>query len=211
MSNATMSITNHLPCGSHICLLFNSEQERRRLVSNFVNEGLNGGHKFLYLTDTMQPGEVSGWLTEQGIKVPSEEQSNQFNVHKAEHVYCPSGEFVVNDIIGALGDFYQQADSEGYAGFYGTGEMSWARKGILGAEQFLRYEARLNCLDHPLTALCQYDVNLFDGETLLNVLRVHPWILVNGQIVRNPHYMEPSDFLAQLDAVHANNREHCHR
>ena len=196
-----MSAIEQLPCGSHICLLFSSEQERRRLVSSFVNNGLSGGNKILYLADIMQPNEVPGWLSEEGIKVPCEQQSNQFNVHEAGNIYCPSGEFIIEDVIGALSDFSQQADSEGFAGFYGTGEMSWATKNIVGSEQLLRYEARLNNLDHPLTALCQYDVNLFDGETLLNVLRVHPWVYVQGQIIRNPHYVEPAEFLDSLDAV----------
>ena len=115
------------------------------------------------------------------------------------------------DVFGkALRDFYQKASGEGYAGFYGTGEMSWARKGMLGSEQFLRYEAQLNCLNHPLTALCQYDVNLFDGETLLNVLRIHPWVFIQGQIIRDPNYMEPAEFLAQLDAAPAPACEHRH-
>jgi hypothetical protein len=44
--------------------------------------------------------------------------------------------------------------------------------------------------------MCQYDARLFDGATLFKVLQVHPYIIAQGQIVRNPYYIKPEDFKA---------------
>ena len=41
------------------------------------------------------------------------------------------------------------------------------------------------------------DARRFDGATILDVLRVHPMMIVHGQIVRNPYYTRPSEFLAR--------------
>jgi hypothetical protein len=40
----------------------------------------------------------------------------------------------------------------------------------------------------PVTAICQYDTRLFDGETLYRLLTVHPMMIVRGRVVRNPYY-----------------------
>ena len=79
-----------------------------------------------------------------------------------------------------------------------TGETSWAVRGIPGCDRLLEYEARLNTALEtvPVTAVCQYDVNLFDGGTILDVLRVHPIMISRGQLVKNPFYVGPEEFLA---------------
>jgi hypothetical protein len=64
-------------------------------------------------------------------------------------------------------------------------------------ERLMEYEAMVNdvLVTHPITAICQYDANCFDGATILDVLRVHPMMIVQGQIVRNYYYMKPEDFI----------------
>ena len=61
----------------------------------------------------------------------------------------------------------------------------------------MEYEALVNTVldTHPVTPICQYDARRFDGATLLNVLKVHPMMIVQGQIVHNPYYMPPEEFL----------------
>lgn len=68
--------------------------------------------------------------------------------------------------------------------------MSWALRDIPGAEQLIEYESRLNTLTarHPLCALCQYDLRLFRRSQLDAVVRVHPWIIIQGQMMRSPWY-----------------------
>jgi hypothetical protein len=85
-----------------------------------------------------------------------------------------------------------------YPAVRATGETSWAVRGIPGSDRLLEYEARLNdALETvPVTAVCQYDVNLFDGATILDILKVHPIMISRGQLVRNPFYIRPDEFLS---------------
>jgi hypothetical protein len=43
--------------------------------------------------------------------------------------------------------------------------------------------------------VCQYDANRFDGATILKCLEVHPYMIVHGQVVHNPYYITPQEFL----------------
>jgi DNA-binding CsgD family transcriptional regulator len=45
----------------------------------------------------------------------------------------------------------------------------------------------------PMTTLCQYDTEMFDGETLFRILSVHPLMIVRGQIMHNPCYVKPEE------------------
>jgi hypothetical protein len=40
-------------------------------------------------------------------------------------------------------------------------------------------------------------VNLFDGATILDILKVHPVMISRGQLVKNPFYVRPDDFLRE--------------
>jgi hypothetical protein len=46
--------------------------------------------------------------------------------------------------------------------------------------------------------MCQYDARVFDGATLFRVLKVHPYMSAHGQIVRNPFYTRPEEFLKEV-------------
>jgi hypothetical protein len=62
------------------------------------------------------------------------------------------------------------------------------------------YEAELNRFlpKYPQIILCLYDLERFtDGEALLDILRTHPKVLMSGQVVDNPWYVEPDAFLAR--------------
>ena len=48
--------------------------------------------------------------------------------------------------------------------------------------------------------MCQYDARLFDGATLFKVLQIHPFMVAQGQVVRNPYYLRPEEFLSGIGA-----------
>jgi hypothetical protein len=46
--------------------------------------------------------------------------------------------------------------------------------------------------------MCEYDTELFDGLTLFEILSVHPLMVIHGQVMRNPYYVGPDEYLAAL-------------
>ncbi len=197
------------PEGSHICLIYSEEDERRLEIGSYLALGLAEGEQVRYFADTTPPDEIHAWIQAMSLDVPppppraaGAPASEAFEVFEARTVYCPSGTFVPDAMLRTLASCYDDAVKAGYAGARLSGEMTWALRGIPGSERLVEYEALINVLVelHPITAVCQYDARRFDGATILDVLRVHPMMIVHGQIVRNPYYTRPSEFLARHGA-----------
>jgi hypothetical protein len=186
------------PVGAHVCLIYESEEERRSLMSKFLEAGLNDGERVLYLTDVMKPDALVSWLKDLGVELPAGADARRFTVSDAESVYCKDGYFTPERMFEYWQALYDDAVAHGYPAVRATGETSWAVRGIPGCDRLIEYEARLNTALEtvPVTAVCQYDVNLFDGGTILDILRVHPIMISRGQLVKNPFYVGPEEFLA---------------
>ncbi|GAB6047189.1 hypothetical protein JCM19379_10130 [Methyloparacoccus murrellii] len=186
------------PANTHMCFIFNDDDERRRVLAQFTRTGLADHEQVSYFVDTLPPEELKQVMRELGAELPDELEGQQYVFEDAGKVYCPDGCFKVQRMIDTLAGCYHRSQRDGYAGSRLTGEMSWALKGYPGSEDLVEYEARINLLlrEVPSTIICQYDARLFDGATLYGILSVHPMMIVHGQVVRNPYYIEPEVFLA---------------
>src|SRR5262249_54016461 len=117
----------------------------------------------------------------------------------SDHAYFPKGRFEVEGMLAMIRSFYRNAREEGFPGARLTGEMSWIARDVPGNEHVMEYEARLTPLfrGHPYVALCQYDMRLFSGTFIMDALSVHPYTIVRGQIVENPFFIAPDEFLSK--------------
>jgi hypothetical protein len=175
-----------VPHGHHICLLYGDEEEQLRSTAGFLAAGLQGGHKLLYITDTAPVAEVRRRFAELGAGLGA-----SLEVKTTFESYHPTGRFEPEVMCAGLEAFAARAMAEGFAGCRCTGEMGWAARRIPGSERLVEYEAMLTDVieRQPFSGICQYDVRLFDGPTILAVIEVHPYLLVRGQILRNPNYV----------------------
>jgi hypothetical protein len=189
-----------IPDCHHLCLIYDSEEQRRKIVSEYLAAGLKRGELVRYFADTTSAKEIRAWLLEKGVEIPKVEENGAFGIVKAESAYCPSGRFVPQEVIENMLSRYAIAKKAGYRVSRACGEMSWALRDIPGADRFLEYEVRINTITEsfPYIGMCQYDARLFDGATLYKVLQVHPYMIAQGQVVRNPFYIKPEEFLAKL-------------
>ncbi len=194
------SSCDHFPEGTHMCLIYDDDEQRKTVLARFLADGVTEGEQVGYFTDKTDADEVRDWVAECGVDLDDTDRDDRFGVYTAEDVYCPGGRFVPTGMLERLGGAYDKAVSAGFVGARVSGEMSWALKGVPGSECLVEYEARINNISEtqPVTPICQYDARQFDGATLLNVLKVHPMMIVHGQIVRNPYYMKPQEFLEEF-------------
>lgn len=187
------------PTGTHMCLIYSDDDERREVIGRFLECGIVGKERVSYFADSLTPEEVREWLLKMGIQLPLEDA---FSILVAEETYCPDRRFVPDTMLHTLRTFYDRAMDAGYPSARISGEMSWALRGIPGSDRLMEYEALVNevLVTHPVTAICQYDCNRFGGAAILDVLKVHPMMIVHGQVVQNPYYMKPSDLLGRQQA-----------
>jgi hypothetical protein len=190
------------PMGTHMCFIFNDEDERRWVMSRYVQSGLDDNEQVGYFVDTMSPEELKCWMREQGVSLPEALEGQKYSVLEADTTYCPDGTFDVDRMIETVGEAHHRSIREGYGGARVAGEMTWAKRGHPGSENLAEYECRVNVLVRtvPTTAVCQYDAQRFDGAMLYNILSVHPMMIVHGQVVMNPYYIQPEVFLTGIAA-----------
>ncbi|MFW5826741.1 MAG: MEDS domain-containing protein [Alkalispirochaeta sp.] len=175
----------HFLPGTHICLVFRDESERTRIVGRFVESGLLSGEQVGYFADTADPSEVEQWL--QGMDI----DTAALGLHSTADTYYPDGVFDPDRMCNTLRDTWTRACEAGYPNCRVTGEMTWALRDVPGADRLMEYEAAVNTVvkTHPVTAMCQYNANLFSGETIFQALQVHPYMVMNDQLVKNPYYI----------------------
>jgi hypothetical protein len=188
--------------GVHMCYIYNDEAQRKKVISQFLESGLLSGEKTSYFMDVITIDEMNEHFSALGLDKLLKEHKERFSVATAKDTYYPSGTFVPDEMLERLGVFYSESILEGYTGARVSGEMSWALKDIPGCSRLIEYEARVNdvLLTYPVNAICQYNARLFDGALLFDVLSVHPMMVVHGQIVKNPYYVKPEEFLKEYFA-----------
>jgi len=192
--------TELIPECHHLCLIYDNEEQRWKIVAEYLAAGLRQGDLVRYFADSTSPEEIRAWLLETGIALPKAEQEGSFSIIKAENAYCPNGRFVPREVVANAVSRYAVAREAGYHGSRACGEMTWALRGFSDSDHLLEYETRLNMITEtfPYIGMCQYDARRFDGATLFKILQVHPFMVAQGQIVRNPFYLQPDEFIAEL-------------
>jgi len=186
-----------IPECHHVCLIYDDEKQRREIVSAYLAAGLKRGEIVRYFTDTTTSDEIRTWISEKGTE-PRDDVS--FRIVKAEDAYCPSGSFVPPTVFDNMIARFTSARQAGYSGSRACGEMTWALRDIPGSDRLLEYENGINMIQDtfPHVGMCQYDARLFDGATLFKVLQLHPYMIAQGQIVSNPFYIKPEEFLIKF-------------
>lgn len=200
-NDVSLSFTGELyPERHHMCMIYDNEAQRRKIVSEYLAAGFERGETVRYVTDTTTPEEVRSWLLESGVELP---EDKSFSIFKAESFYCPSGQFNPQELINGMLSRFELLQKAGYSGVRSCGEMSWVLRNILGSDSLLEYEVLLNTVTgtFPHLGMCLYDARLFDGATLFKILQVHPYMIAQGQIIRNPYYIRPEDFLVKSKAI----------
>jgi hypothetical protein len=183
-----------------MCYIYNDDRECRDIIAKYIENGISEGEEVHYFCHGPKGETLEAAQQRIGMHSPASGSKGIFKLALALDVYCPDGTFIPERMLGRLRDAYLSSIENGFVGARATGEMGWALEGMPGAERLVEYEALINTIvgKYPCTALCQYDARRFDGATLFHVLSVHPAMVVQGQVVRNPYYIPPEQFLAKL-------------
>lgn len=188
-----------LESGDHICALYVSQAERDQIMLPFLRAGLRAGDKCFCVVDSSPTSQV---LEDLGDDVETKDalSRQQLELFTAGETYLRTRPFTTEGIL----DFWRTtvpvaAAEGGYAFSRVTGEMPWALHDLPDErEEFFRYEAELNRFapQYPQAILCLYDLGHFGGGILLDLLRTHPKLVVSGQLVENPYYLPPDQYLS---------------
>lgn len=181
--------------GSHVCAFYRGASDRDRLLTAYLGAGLSAGDKCVCIVDSARTASRVTSLRRDHAAPGAPE--GQLDVHLPESTYLAGGAFSTSDMITFWTESLVKAEAEGYSRCRLVGEMTWALRDVPGVEHLIGYESELNRITscHPVAVLCLYDLDKFSGEVVINVVKTHPQVLIQGILVENPYYMGPDEFL----------------
>jgi hypothetical protein len=196
----SLGFTNQLfSPGVHICQIFSSDDERQESLLKFILSGLQSKERTCCFSDNATEQAIGEFLGNYGISHNDAIDSGAFTLAKTRDVYFENNCFDPARMIRLLTKYYNDSVTQGYPAARVIGEMTPDIQHVSGGNRLMEYETKVSLLlqDHPVTAVCQYDSRSFDGALIMDVLKVHPLMIVRGSVVHNPFYLKPEEFLTQ--------------
>lgn len=184
----------------HICAFFDSRDEQYEVLTPYLKEGIDRGDQVLTILESKTHADHRERLTAAGIPVADATKRGQLKVLASEDTYLEGGSFAAERMYKKLETALTEARESGFTCVRAVGDMEWALQDVDGFEELITYEARVNQLapQYDCTLLCVYDINLFSGRVIGDVLATHSHVLLGGAIQENPHFVDPVIYLQKL-------------
>lgn len=186
-----------VPAGTHVCHIYNDAEERNGALLRFLASGLRAGESTACFSDNVTEGMLQAHLAAEGVSLAEAQRSGRLTFAGTRDAYFAGGCFDPDRMLDRLERFHEESVAADRPAARVIGEMPPTIADIPGGTRLLEYEARVNELlrAHPITAVCQYDAHAFGGAECMDVLTVHPMMLVRGAVVLNPFFIPPEEFL----------------
>ena len=189
----------HLPAGTHICQIYSEDKERDTSLLKFLLRGLQLNEANACFSENVSPDTIKSYFAEHGISMDEAQKKSALTLGKTTEVYFKDNVFNPERMLSLLEQFHEKAMTDGYSAARVIGDMSPEISRVSGGSRLLEYESKVSLLlrTHPITTVCQYDARAFDGAMILDVLKVHPMMVVRGAVVQNPFFVPPEEVLGQ--------------
>lgn len=186
--------------GTHICGLYETDAARDEILCSYLGQGWQDGDREAFCIH-----EASQEHYEQGVRQRVPDcgfhfgQGEQAQLYTPREIYYPEGGVSVPALDTTLTAIYDLFQKPGPRNVRAAAVMSWAREAIPGVEELMAYEARLNYFvsGRRWVSVCLYNLNVFSGATIMQVLQTHPYSISAGRILKNPYYQPPDEWLAR--------------
>ena len=160
--------------GEHACCRFAAAEDRRRIAVGVVGDGLQRGHRVVYLCDCDDVQDFVSALIAFDDTIGPAMERGQLRVCSSVEAYVPDGRFDVERMLGWLSGERDRARAEGFDGMTITGELGEAFCAAGGEAIVEEYERRLDEMGFAATVcLCQYDHASFGSGTVSAVAGSH--------------------------------------
>ena len=184
----------------HICAFFNSDDEKYRVLLPFIRDGFACGDKAVHVVNPEQRGDHLQRLTAACIDPEVALQSGQLDLRNNSETYLRDGRF---DPDRMLEVFEELASGNAEGGFPLSRivcQMDWATDGRSHIDTLVEFEARVNDVwrRHDDAVICVYDLAKIGGDTVVDIMRTHPMIIIGGILQQNPFFVPPEEFLREF-------------
>ncbi len=135
-----------------------------------------------------------------GIDAAAAQQSGQFELLTNTEAYLRDGRFDQDRMLEA---FEQLASGNAKGGFPLSRiccRMDWAVEDRSYVDDLIEFESRVNEVwrRHDDAVICTYHLSKFGGDTVIDIMRTHPMIIIGGALYENPFFVPPEEFLREI-------------
>jgi len=186
------------PSGVHICQIFSEDDEREEALLKFLLSGLQSGERAGCFSERIDEKNLTEFLGTHGISYNNVRNTGALTLAGTLEIYFQNNRFDPERMLAFLRKFHKDSVTQGYPAARIIGEMTQEIQHLPGGDRLLEYESKVSLLlrEHPVTTVCQYDARSFDGAMIMDILKVHPLMVVRGAVVHNPFFISPEVFLA---------------
>jgi len=184
----------------HVCAFFNNDDEEYRVLLPFIKDGFECGDKAVHVVNPDQRCDHLQRLASVGIDSMATQQSGQFELRTNTETYLRDGRF---DQERMLEVFEQLASGDAKGGFPLSRivcRMDWAAEGRSYVDNLVEFESRVNDVwrRHSDAVICTYHLAKFGGDTVIDIMRTHPMVIIGGILQQNPFFIPPEEFLHEV-------------
>jgi hypothetical protein len=192
----------------HICAFFHSADEQYRVLLPFIRDGFDCGDKAVHVVSAERCGEHVQRLAEAGIDPTAAQRSGQFELRTNTETYLRDGRFDPDRMLEIFSKMAGSSAKEGFRLSRIVCQMDWAADGRSHLEDLVEFESRVTDVwrRHDDVVICVYDLAKFGGDTVMDIMRTHPMVLIGGIVQENPFFVPPEEFLLELRDRRATSR-----
>jgi len=184
----------------HVCAFFNNEEEEYRVLLPFIKDGFKRGDKAVHVVNQGQHHDHLRRLVTAGIDTAAAQQSGQLELKTNTEVYLRDGRFDKDRMLEVFEQFASGNAKGGFPLSRIVCRMDWVAEGGSYAEDVVEFESRVNDVwnRHEDAVICTYYLGKFGGDTVIDILRTHPMVLIGGILQQNPFFVSPEEFLREV-------------
>jgi hypothetical protein len=184
----------------HVCAFFNSADEQYRVLLPFIRDGFACGHKAVHVVNPGRHEDHIQRLTASGIDVNANKRSGQLELRTNVEAYLRDGRFDQDRMLEAFEQLASGHDDRGFPLSRIVCQMDWAADSRSHIDDLVEFESRVNNVwrHHEDAVICVYDLAKFGGDTVIDIMRTHPMVIIGGILQSNPFYMPPEEFLREV-------------
>jgi hypothetical protein len=185
----------------HVCAFFNNDDEAYRVLLPFIRDGFACDHKAVHIVNSGQEAAHRQRLVEAGIDVDAAERDGQLDLRKNTETYLRDGAFDPDRMLMAFEDMASGSHPR-FPLSRVVCHMEWAADNASCIDQLIEFESRVNDVwqRREDAVICTYNLARFGGDTVIDIMRTHPMVIIGGVLQQNPFYVPPEQFLLELTA-----------
>jgi MEDS: MEthanogen/methylotroph, DcmR Sensory domain len=184
----------------HVCAFFNNDEEEYRVLLPFIKDGFERGDKAIHVVCPEQHHDHLQRLSGIGIDSAAVQRTGQFELRSSTETYLQDGCF---DQDRMLKSFEQIASGNAGTEFPLSRivcRMDWVPDGRSHIDDLIEFEAKVNDVwcRHDDAVICTYRLSRFSGDTVIDIMRTHPMVIIGGILQHNPFFVPPGKFLQEI-------------